>query len=261
MKQGFSLVELSIVLVILGLLTGGILGGQSLMRAAELRTITQELSKYQIAINTFQDEYMGLPGDIANATAYWGAAHATPATCLTTTGSGSETCNGNKNSIIERAGNPDEYGEMFTFWQHLANAGLIEGQYNGIAGSGNDQHAIIGTNTPSGRLSNTGWSVRTFNNFPGDAFWFAGDYGHTFTIGTVWPNSFTWGKVLTPGEQWNIDKKIDDGKPGQGHIFAGHYATCTNAGAGNNTEADAIAADYALDVDDIECGIIFRQAF
>ena len=46
MKQGFSLVELSIVLVILGLLTGGILAGQNLIRAAELRAVTTQINNF-----------------------------------------------------------------------------------------------------------------------------------------------------------------------------------------------------------------------
>jgi len=52
-RHGFSLVELSIVLVILGLLTGGILGGQSLIRAAELRSIASDLFRYGTAVNSF----------------------------------------------------------------------------------------------------------------------------------------------------------------------------------------------------------------
>ncbi|PZP83692.1 MAG: type II secretion system protein, partial [Azospirillum brasilense] len=55
--HGFSLVELSIVLVILGLLTGGILGGQSLIRAAELRTISTDANRYITAAQTFRDKY------------------------------------------------------------------------------------------------------------------------------------------------------------------------------------------------------------
>ncbi|PZU43073.1 MAG: prepilin-type cleavage/methylation domain-containing protein, partial [Sphingomonas sp.] len=65
--HGFSLVELSIVLVILGLLTGGILGGQSLIRAAEIRSIGVDFNRFSTATYTFRDKYMGLPGDITNA--------------------------------------------------------------------------------------------------------------------------------------------------------------------------------------------------
>lgn len=56
-KRGFSLVELSIVLVILGLLTGGILAGQSLIRAAELRAVSTEYSRYATAVQSFRDKY------------------------------------------------------------------------------------------------------------------------------------------------------------------------------------------------------------
>ena len=130
--SAFSLVELSIVLVILGLLVGGILSGQSLIRAAELRSFTTEYSKYVAAVNSFKDKYFQLPGDMPNATSFWGAAHATPATCLTTVGTGSQTCNGDGNGSISNAAAASQYGEEYTFWQHLANAGLIEGSYTGI---------------------------------------------------------------------------------------------------------------------------------
>ena len=89
--RAFSLVELSIVLVILGLLTGGILAGQSLIRAAELRAVTTEYQRYVAAVQTFRDKYMALPGDMPNAIAFWGAAHATPATCQTTSSTTSAT--------------------------------------------------------------------------------------------------------------------------------------------------------------------------
>lgn len=60
--KAFSLVELSIVLVILGLLTGGILAGQSLIRAAELRAVSTEYSRYITATQSFRDKYFAVPG-------------------------------------------------------------------------------------------------------------------------------------------------------------------------------------------------------
>ena len=56
-ESAFSLVELSIVLVILGLLVGGILGGQSLIKAAELRSITSDIESYRVAVNSFKIKY------------------------------------------------------------------------------------------------------------------------------------------------------------------------------------------------------------
>lgn len=98
--DGFSLVELSIVLVILGLLTGGILAGQSLIRASELRSVSVDLVRTQTAVMSFRDKYMAIPGDMSTATRFWGAAHATPATCRTTSSSSTATCDGDGNGNI-----------------------------------------------------------------------------------------------------------------------------------------------------------------
>jgi prepilin-type N-terminal cleavage/methylation domain-containing protein len=71
-KSGFTLVELSIVLMIIGLLVSGILVGKDMIRAAELRSITSEKDQFQTAVNLFKNKYLGLPGDLSNATAFWG---------------------------------------------------------------------------------------------------------------------------------------------------------------------------------------------
>ena len=88
--SGFTLVELSIVLVILGLLVGGVLAGQSLIHAAELRAISTELTNYKTAIGAFRDKYLAIPGDMNNAVKFWGAqagstADGTDATCMALT--------------------------------------------------------------------------------------------------------------------------------------------------------------------------------
>ena len=93
-NKGFTLVELSIVLVILGLLVGGVLSGQSLIRAAELRSITAQQQRFVTSINAFRDKYFALPGDMTNAQSFWGVANATPSTCYSTAGTGTQTCNG-----------------------------------------------------------------------------------------------------------------------------------------------------------------------
>jgi prepilin-type N-terminal cleavage/methylation domain-containing protein len=128
MRNGFSLIELSIVLVILGLLTGGVLTGQNLIRAAELRSITTEFQNYQASVMTFRNKYMALPGDMVNATSFWASAGGTgaDAICFAVESTGAETCNGNGDGSIGELGAPSE---RYRFWQHLANAGLVQGSY------------------------------------------------------------------------------------------------------------------------------------
>lgn len=147
MRYGFSLVELSIVLVILGLLTGGILAGQSLIRAAELRAIPTEYQRYDAARYSFRDKYMGLPGDISNATRFWGDNNAACADAAIPNGTPG-TCNGNADGILTAPLAASATGERFQFWTQLALAGLIEGTYTGLAGGSSNHHVVPGTNTP-----------------------------------------------------------------------------------------------------------------
>lgn len=71
MRRGFSLVEIAIVLVILGLLTGGILVGQSLIRASEIRSLSTAYSEFATAVNTFRDKYMATPGELLTYKSFW----------------------------------------------------------------------------------------------------------------------------------------------------------------------------------------------
>lgn len=254
MKQGFSLVELSIVLVILGLLTGGILGGQSLMKAAELRAVSQEVNKYNIAVNTFQDKYFAKPGDMPNATQFWtNATDGDTDQCddpADDEGTGSQTCNGNGNSTVAEDGQGEDY-ESFRFWEHLANSGLIEGQYTGIAGSGGTKHAVPGENIPRSKWSNAAWGIaRRDDPWPGNGQTFAGRYGHFFIVGEQTTNEQPYIDTFTPEELWNIDTKTDDGKPGRGKIMAHQWATCSDAADQND-----IDADYALNVTGTACAM------
>ena len=75
-QQGFTLVEMSIVLVIIGLIVGGVLVGQDLVKGAQIRATVAQLQQYDAAINTFRGKYDQFPGDMSAGknTAFFGAA-------------------------------------------------------------------------------------------------------------------------------------------------------------------------------------------
>jgi prepilin-type N-terminal cleavage/methylation domain-containing protein len=249
-RIGFSLVELSIVLVILGLLVGGVLSGQSLIRAAELRSVTTDFSRYSAAVMSFRDKYLAVPGDMANATKFWGAADACPAK---TGAAGKETCDGNGNGKImynEPANaDKDTFVEIFMAWQHLANAGLIEGSYTGIAGT-TDVIQATSANVPRGRISNSYWYMFNWNKtMKDDPGAFDGDYFDNFLqIGALSDAGSPAEPVLKPEESWNIDTKIDDGKPAQGRYRERMWDTCTDAAT-----AAATSASYLLTETGAKC--------
>jgi len=263
MNRAFSLVELSIVLVVLGLLTGGVLAGKSLIRAGELRSVTSEYQRYVTATHSFRDKYFMLPGDISNATSFWGIAAGgtgNDSTCRSQASTDSRTCNGNGDGLagpyIVMIGNNNWYFEMYRFWQHLANAGLIEGQYTGVSGIGSSYDASIRTNIPGSKLTSAGWSVTNFGNYTGGGGWFSANYGHFFMFGIDNGNYYTNAAALKPEEAWNIDSKLDDGMPGQGRVIAILYDGCTLAASQTDNNAG-----YELTSNDVSCALAFTRAF
>ena len=209
-RHAFSLVELSIVLVILGLLVGGILAGQSLIRASELRSVITDLDKHRAALFTFRDKYFGLPGDITNATSFWGdQATGTGACSDAAIANGTPgTCNGNGDGKIIHGA----YTETTRAWQQLAMAGLIEGTYTGTGLPNMPRDTV-----PQARVSLAGYALGWYTTTA------------NYTSDTSNPNRFVFGSsaggtmsgaALRAEETWNIDTKMDDAKAQQGRLFA-----------------------------------------
>jgi prepilin-type N-terminal cleavage/methylation domain-containing protein len=73
-NKGFTLVEISIVIVVVALIIAAILGSQTLIANAERQTIIKEFQKYNSAVSTFKQQYNQMPGDMDNASSYWSSA-------------------------------------------------------------------------------------------------------------------------------------------------------------------------------------------
>lgn len=266
MNRAFSLVELSIVLVILGLLTGGILAGQSLIRAAELRSVSADVNRFTAAAQSFRDKYFSMPGDFTKATSFWGNASTGTtggecATPLTDVGTGTQTCNGNGDGYIGDGG--ASCHERHRMWQHLANAGLIEGSYSGIAGSAGMCHAVLNTtptNSPRSRIATAGFSVASgAGTNAGHHSYFDGVYGQRFFFGAQNDTlaSSLWAPVIKGEEAWNIDTKMDDGKPATGAVQTYKNGSTWGSPACATTNANA-TAEYALNVSGNICALMFK---
>lgn len=264
-QSAFSLVELSIVLVILGLLVGGVLSGQALIRAAELRAVGTEYQRWATATQTFRDKYFALPGDFREATRFWSRMNSN-VDCVTSASMGVNTpgvCDGDGDGLIEW-GSPNQSSETFQFWRHLAISGLIEGEYTGTAGPVNAWHEALRFNIPSSRMSRTGWRVQNYGLY-GDAWFYLINYGNYLSFGRVTSNPLTCGgcshfmdAVLRPEEAWSIDNKIDDGRPAQGNVISTHWNNiCASADDGSSTNDD-LSASYRVSATSASCSLIFK---
>jgi prepilin-type N-terminal cleavage/methylation domain-containing protein len=113
-EAGFTLIEIAIVLVIIGLLLGGVLKGQELITGARVRNLVQQQDGIKAAYFGFLDRYRALPGDYAKA-------------ATTITGVSTAACNGGNgdgNGMIETTAN-----ENILAWEHLSKSGFINGSY------------------------------------------------------------------------------------------------------------------------------------
>jgi prepilin-type N-terminal cleavage/methylation domain-containing protein len=223
-NDGFTLIEMSIVLLIIGLIVGAVMLGKTLIRQSQVMSVTTDVQTYIAATKQFQQKYGMLPGDFTGAQALWGI---NPYCSWHGQGTGTQTCNGDGNGQVGGgSGTSDEEYETILFWQHLANAGLIAGSYSGSESSGGDGfYSIPGTNVPTSKVRGGGYSIVWVGNYPADyccaAGMFAANYGHIIIFGAQnsWGAGQTNAAVLTAVEAASIDAKIDDGLPGTGNVM------------------------------------------
>ena len=187
-QQGFTLIEIAIVLVIIGLLLGGVLKGQELITAARVRNIASQLDGVKIAYLGFQDRFRVLPGDMTTP-----AANASiPGTPVTPGCTGGAAC-GNGRIDVD---------EVYLAWQHLSKAGFITGSYSGTIADTAPTAANNPVNPYGGYLQLINDSIYDDNAEPGQAV--------ALNIKT--------GGLIPSGVIAELDRKIDDGQPVTGQF-------------------------------------------
>lgn len=208
-QKGFTLIELAIVLVIIGLLLGGVLKGQELINSAKVKNMATDFKNIQVYIYGYQDKFRALPGDDKNAVAN---VTGTLATTGGTVGNAVIQGNWDTTTVTE---------ESALFWQHVRLAGLAAGPTN------TGDASYFPTNADGGRIGIQ--SVAGFTKITG----MSGAYA-------VCSNAIL-GKFAK-----QLDVAMDDGETSTGSMRAipqassGAAVTKASITAGNTaTEGDA----------------------
>ena len=239
--SGFTLIELSIVLVIIGLVAGGVMVGSTLVHQAELRATAAQVEMMITSHNTFRLKYNGLPGDIVNGTSFF-----------------SGTANGNGDGHYYY-GIPNQNQESFAAWQQLSLAGLIKGSYNGSCCTWTSD--VNGEGSPLGK--DIGYTLQTG---PGGAWgtrYGKKDLNHLY-LGKLWtdPSRPNGGGIL-PIDAQNIDQKLDDGAASTGWVIGlqgwdgSVLYGCTNGVGATHYQGAPGSASYDLTSTLAGCNVLF----
>ncbi len=139
-QSGFTLVEIAIVLVIIGLLLGGVLKGQEIITNARIKNLENDFNGLSAAIYSYQDRYRRLPGDDTGATRF--------NTVFTSSGgSGTAPVGDGDGTIAGKFNSTTDTDESRKFWVHLRSAGLVAGKASDFANPLNAFSGITGVAT------------------------------------------------------------------------------------------------------------------
>jgi prepilin-type N-terminal cleavage/methylation domain-containing protein len=201
-QTGFTLIEIAIVLVIIGLLLGGVLKGQELITSARVRNLISQQDGVKAAYFGFLDRFRALPGDYGQAMTNIAGA------TVNGSGNGQITPNTVAGATID---------EHIAVWEHLSRAGFINGSYTYAAGA--ETSASVPTN-PYVRY------IRVIY----DNVYAAGGGASRHNIKT--------GNQIPSDIMSEIDRKVDDGNP-VGGVF--QFSTYDGGGAGGTAPTGGAA--------------------
>lgn len=230
--NGFTLIELSIVLVIIGLIIGGVLVGRDLINSAGIRKQIKQFDSYKLALNAFNLKYNCLPGDCKDATAYGLGSNGDGNGRLEFAASSLANClhitDGNRTQ-------PDCYwdGEFPLFFQHLSAAQMIDGNFDGTWELGKGYPKVV-LNEAKGMMVAGGWGTSSIDTVPdylsrdygfpnADGYWLHAKICEPSETQPYDADECVSG-IFTPAQAQQIDTKIDDGKPLSG-IFWGYTSS------------------------------------
>lgn len=236
-ENGFTLVELAIVMTIIGLLIGGVLRGQEMIRRAQMTNVIKQVDGYEAALHQFRDMYGGLPGDIPNASTRIPNCNATNF-CL----------NGDGNSRIGVTHDATETGddvssdqENIQFWKHLVLANLI----SGMDPTGNPATPIWGETFPNAAMGG-GFQVIEIVDAVDQTYGIFVRLQNPAT-GPIAVNT-QGAHAISPIRAFSIDRKIDDGLANSGSV-AGEFDT---SNCENGTTGEYLAENSA------NCTMLFK---
>jgi hypothetical protein len=195
-STAFTLVELSIVLLIIGLIIGGITAGSSLIQQAKLKAVISEIKQHQSEYNIFKVQFNYRAGDMPNAFQFWGA------TCGTNDIGLATSCNGNADGVVFNG------AEANHAWIHLDLAGITPGNY--IAAASLTASQTIGVTVPASKYGNSsGYIIRNIG-------YYNSNFNAALEFGNCTQTPFCNVNLYSSTEAYNVDSKIDDGLAGQG---------------------------------------------
>lgn len=240
-QKGFTLVEIAIVLVIIGLLLGGILKGQQLINSARVRNMADQNSSVQAAYYGFIDRYRAVPGDMLPLS----ACNAIGANQLgVAAGCGTPPPGGNGNGRLDTG----LFTEAAAVWRHLTAANFLVGDYSGVAA---DSTAYTAAATPHAAPSNA-FGARILL---GRTDQYLAVVSATERLG------FITGRNAPVSILAELDTKVDDGRPATG-VFRSTLSGSTSYGAVAQNDAlcttgTGNAALWNVNVETQDCNAIY----
>lgn len=239
-KSAFTLIELSIVLVIIGLIVGGVLVGRDLVAAAHTRATITQVSQFSQAYNVFRDKYSALPGDIiATEASKFGLDSSAPG--FAGWGNGDGMIQGSSAWGWDGyAGSIATSGETAVFWKHLYQAKLIKEPFASVNFSEGFYPTVSDPSKrwPAAVLGRNNYFY-VYTGWPGSAD--PNPYSSYFGLSSTSAlNTYTSWSNTTPGltvkEAQAIDAKLDDGLPQSGKVLAIYWSSGTYWAAGGGLQ-------------------------